>query len=138
MLKRSIIWLDAGGRTRQTLPATLTGATLIQGDLQAISNAAIVEWFEGTDNFISLAPTSALFPDVKDIARLTFTTGPGNLVDLAVPAPISGIFKPDLVTVDPTAIAVLIGDCIGNLSTSGGIAVTAFVGGSRGLRASGN
>jgi len=136
--KRSVIWLDAGGRTRQTIPATLTGAGLLVGDMAAFSTAAVVEYFEGVDTFTPSTPVGGTFPDVQDIARLTFKTGAGDLVQLALPAPNVGIFLPDGVTVDPSVITLIISDAIGNLCTPAGVAVTAFVGGTRGLRVSGN
>jgi len=107
------------------------------GDMAAFSNAVPVEYFEGNDVFLPGSPTSAIFADVRDLARLTFTTPAGDLVVLALPAPNSGIFLPDTVTVDASAIALIISDCIGNLCTPSGVAVTAYVAGARNQRASG-
>lgn len=129
--KRYIVWQDAGGRTKATIPCTHASANNIMSALFALSNAAPVEWFEGTDHLTGLTPAGGMYPDVTDMARLTYTDGTGSLANLSLPAPSSSIFLADGSTVDPTAIAVLTSVVIGNLCTAGGGLVTAFLSGQR-------
>lgn len=137
-VRRSIIWQDAGGRTTQTIPQVLVDASAIMAALEAHSNASVVSWWQGADTSIAPAPVSAVFPDVRDRARLTFTDGAGNLANLALVAPKLAIFKPDAITVDPSAIADILAACIGSFTTASGVAVTAYVAGLRGQRGSEN
>jgi len=102
--------------------------------IQGVSNSDVQEWWEGTDHVLSPLPVFATYPDVSDAARLTYTDAGGSLANLTVPAPQSGIFLADGVTVDPTAIAVLTAACVGNLCSGAGGLVTAFVSGVRVLR----
>lgn len=136
--KRSIIWIDVGARTRQTLPLTAAGAGAIMSALKNHSNADVAEWFEGADNFPSTSPINAIYPSVNDIVRLTFATATADRIDLALPAPKASIFLADGVTVDASAIADIISASIGALSNPGGELATSFVSGLRGLRAAGN
>jgi hypothetical protein len=136
--RRYIVWIDAGGRTRATIPCADPDNATIMAKLQLHSNADVQEWFEGPDNLLTPTPVSAAFPDVIDLARLTFTDAFGSLVNLALPAPQSSIFLADSVTVDPSAIADVITACIGHLCSSGGSLVTAYVAGLRNLRSSGS
>jgi hypothetical protein len=106
--------------------------------LQNHSNAAVQVWFEGPQNVLTPSPVSAEFPDVIDLARLTFTDASGNLAVLALPAPVGAIFAPDSVTVLPSAIADIIAAAVGHLCTAAGSTVTAYVAGTRNLRASGS
>jgi hypothetical protein len=136
--KRQIVWIDAGGRTRVTIPCADPDNATIMAKLQLHSNADVQEWFEGPDHILSPAPVSAAFPDVIDLARLTFTDAFGSLVNLALPAPQSAIFLADSVTVDSSAIADVIAACVGHLCSSGGSLVTAYVAGLRNIRSSGS
>lgn len=135
---RSIAWIDAGGRTRQTIPCAQPDNAAIMAALENHSNAVVLHWFEGPDNILTLTPTSAVFADVSDLARLTFTDASGSLATLALPAPQQSIFKPDSVTVDPSAIADIITAAVGHLCTAAGGLVTAYVAGTRNLRSSGS
>lgn len=133
-LKRSIIWLDAGGRTTLTIPCTSAGASAIMSALQAKSNADVQEWWEGFDNVLFPSPAGALYPDVTDTARLTFTDSSGSLANLSLVAPVASIFMPDGVTVNPAAIAAIISAAVGNLCSGAGGTVVSFVSGIRVLR----
>lgn len=135
---RQIVWIDAGGRTRVTLPSADPDNSAIMAALQGQSNAAVQSWFEGPPTILVPVAVSAAFPDVVDLARLTFTDAFGSLVNLALPAPKASIFMADSVTVDPAAIAAIITASIGHLVSSGGNPVTAFVAGLRNLRAAGS
>jgi hypothetical protein len=134
---RQIVWVDAGGRTRVTLPTGNATLATIMAKLQLHSNADVLSWFEGPPTFLSPAPVAAVYADVVDLARLTFTDGT-DLVNLALPAPQSAIFLADGVTVDPSTIVDLTTAAIGTLLTAAGVPVTTFVGGLRNLRASGS
>lgn len=136
--KRSIVWIDAGGRTRVTIPCANPDNAAIMAALLAHSNGGIQEWWEGPDNILTPSATAAVFPDVADLARLTFTDGGGNLAVLALPAPLSSIFLADSVTVDSTQITSIITAAVGHLCTAAGSVVTAYVAGTRNLRASGS
>lgn len=135
---RYIVWIDAGGRTRATIPCADPNNTTIMSALQNHSNADVLEWFEGPLNVLSPSPVSAVFADVVDLARLTFTDAAGSLSTLALPAPKSGIFLADSVTVDPSAIADIISAAVGHLCSSAGGPVTAYVAGVRNQRSSGS
>jgi hypothetical protein len=134
---RSVIWLDAGSRTTQTILHANPNSSAIMAALEAHSNAGVVEWWEGPAVFPAGSNTPAVFADVSDVARLTFVTSTGNTVTVAVPAPQIAMFKPDTVTVDPSAIADIISACVGSLSTPGGVAVSSYVVGVRNQRGSG-
>lgn len=128
---RSVIWVDAGGRTRQTLLRGNASLATVQADLLALSNAALQREFEGpvTVNG-SPTPANSAYPNVADYAVLVYTDGT-DLVYITLPAPQSAIFLADGETVDPTAIAVLTGHVIGTVTTASGSAVTSYVGGFR-------
>lgn len=129
--KRYIVWQDAGGRTTATIPCASASLNNIMSALLALSSAAPIEWFEGLDHLTGIAPPGGTYPDVSDLARLTYSDTAGNLANLSLPAPSSTIFLADQRTVDPTAIAVLNSVVIGHLCTSVGSTVTSFVSGLR-------
>lgn len=136
--KRYIVWIDAGGRTVATIPCSDPNNSALMAALQNHSQADVLDWFEGADNVLSPAPAGGAFPDVRDLARLTFTDAGGSLVNVALPAPTSSIFLADSVTVNPSAIADIIAAATGHLCSSGGGLVTAFVAGLRNQRSSGS
>jgi hypothetical protein len=134
--KRYIVWIDSGGRTVATIPCSDPNNAALMAALENHSNAGVLSWFEGADNPLSPTTSPAIFPDVVDTARLTFTDAFGSLVNVALPAPQSGIFKADSVTVDPAMIADIIAAAVGHLCSSGGSLVTAYVAGLRNQRSS--
>lgn len=126
------IWIDAFGRTRATYVNTGLGSADIQADLKALSLADQIYFWEGDfDVNPSPAPTTGTYQSVADYAVLIFATAGGDLIYLTLVAPSSSVFLADQETVDPTAIAVLIGDCIGNLQNRNGDAAASYVGGFR-------
>lgn len=135
--QRYIVWVDAGGRTRVTIPCSNPDNAAIMAAMEAKSEAGVLNWFEGPRNFLSPTPAGGVFADVVDLARLTFTDAGGNLTTLALPAPTLSIFEADSVTVDPTQIAAIIAAAVGSLCTASGGLVTAYVGGTRNQRSSG-
>jgi len=130
--EQTTVWVDVNGRTRATYVCTGLGSADIQADLKALSCADIQRSWEGdvVEN-ASPTPTTGAYQNVADYAVLVFTTAGGDLVYLTLLAPLDTIFMADQETVDPTAIAVLIADCIGNLQTTSGDDVTGYVGGFR-------
>lgn len=131
------MWIDVGGRTRVTVPSANPNSGAIMSALAAKSNAGVLSWFEGPPTSLSPTPVLADFPDVVDLARLTFTDGT-SLVNLALPAPVRSIFLGDSVTVDSAQIAAIIAACVGTLVSTAGNPVTAFVAGVRNQRSSGS
>jgi len=129
--KRSIVWIDAGGRTRQTIPAGNATLSSIMAQIQAVSNADVLTWFEGSDNSLSPSPVSATYPDVADAAILVYADGGGLEARLTVPAPLLSIFLADGSTVDPATIVALNAAVIGTLVTASGSAVTTYLSGVR-------
>lgn len=136
--QRYIVWIDAGGRTRATIPCADPNNTAIMAALENHSNAGVLNWFEGARNDLTPTATPAIFADVVDLARLTFTDGSGNLATIALPAPVQAIFMADSVTVDPSTIADIISACVGHLCTAAGSMVTSYVAGVRNQRSSGS
>jgi len=130
--RQSVAWVDNGGRTRQTIfVAGSTGST-IRAALLNHSNADVLDWFEGVDNFnTSPSPITAAFASVRDAARLVFADGSGNQVGLTLPAPAEDIFLADLVTVDQTMIADIITAAQTYLINSAGNLVTTYLSGVR-------
>lgn len=134
---RSIVWVDAGGRTRQTIlrgiDSLIGGATLasVQADVLAISNAGVQEYWQGTDTFPAGTGTAAVYPNVSDWAQLLFTAVDGSIVYVTIPAPASSIFLADGETVDSSMITTLIADAIACLVTNTGAHPTAYAGGVR-------
>src|SRR5215469_9313708 len=130
--RQAIAWIDAGGRTRQTIfLASTTGSTL-RAALLNHSNADVQDWFEGPDNFnLTPTPTNAAYPNVSDAARLIFADGSGNQASITLPAPQAAIFLADLTTVDPSAIADIITAATTYLVNSAGNIVTTYLAGVR-------
>lgn len=130
--RQAVVWVDIGGRTRQTVFVVNAVGSTVRGQISAISNADVLDWFEGNDNFnVAPAPIGAAFASVRDYARLYFADGLGNQVSLTVPAPAAGIFMADQVTVDPAVIVPLINACKLYLLNSAGNLVTTYLGGVR-------
>lgn len=129
--RRSLGWIDAGGRTRQTIPAADPDNSAIMTALMNHSNAVVQTWFEGPVNNTLLTPVSAPFPDVIDTARLIFQGPSGEQAALILPAPKANIFLVDGVTVDPSTIVDIITASVGHLVVASGSPVTAYVAGVR-------
>lgn len=136
-LRRAIVWIDVGGRTRLTIPEADATIPDIMAALENHSTAAVYEYFQGPNITVFGTPTGGFFADVRDLARLTFQTPTGKQVNLAVPAPQVAMFLADQTTVDPSAIADIISACVGHLTTATGETVTSYVAGVRAQRGSG-
>jgi len=132
LTRRSIVWVDANGFTRQTLPVGNASLAGIQAALQGQSNADVANVFEGalTVN-VTPTPVAAPLQSVLDSAQLVFSTTTSSLVTLTLPSPVASIFFADGETVDPAQIAAVIAAAVGTLQTVGGSTATAFVSGTR-------
>jgi hypothetical protein len=135
--RRSIIWVDSQGRTRQTLltgnaPGGGLSLANVEAQLLLLSNADWQTDFEGALGVNGApAPVAAQYPTVSDYAALVYTDAVGSLTYLTLPAPQAGIFLADGETVNPAALAALNAAVIGEILTSGGGAVTAYISGVR-------
>jgi len=127
----TVVWIDAGGRTAAHLLTTSAGAAAVLTQVAAVSNAVPQQQWEGPLTVPGGAAVAASFPDVSDVAWLTFTKASGELVKVAIPAPLASIFLADGETVDPTQVAALITAVIANVVDASGNAVTAYVSGLR-------
>lgn len=127
---RSIIWLDVNGATTQTIVNSDPDASSIQAALLSNSNADVLNWWESAPNPNGApAPSASVFQTVQDKARLLFLDSGGSLVTFNLPAPQSGIFLADGVTVDATAIAVLIAAVIADGRSGAGNPIISYVAG---------
>ena len=124
-----MVWVDAQGEQVLHLIVTASGVSSIRTQLQAISNAVVIEDSEGTIVTFSATPTVAVYPTVRQTAMLQYRDATGSIGRLLVPAPVSSIFLSDGVTVDPAAITALNAAVIGSLLAGSSNPVTAFVGG---------
>lgn len=130
--RRYQVWVDAQGRTTLTLANTTGSLATLFAAIKAQSNADVLNDTESSLNVNGApAPTNAVYPSVRDSAKLVFVTALGNTVTLTVPAPVSSLFLADGQTVDPTAAATIITDALAALTDEAGNAVTAYQGGFR-------
>ena len=127
---RTIIWIDSAGFTTQTLIRSNPDAGTIQAKMLLHSNGDVLNWWEGPPN-INATPTTtnAVYVTVADQARLLFLDSANSIVTLNLPAPQSGVFLADGVTVDPSAIADLITAFIADGQSAAGNAIVSFVAG---------
>jgi len=129
---RSSIWVDAFGRSRQTIVRGNASLASVEAALLAVSNADTQRCWEGpTQVNPAPSPVAADYQNVADYAVLVYQDASGDLVYITVPAPQSTIFMADGETVDPPAIAGVSAAVIGTVFTAGGSLVTAYVGGFR-------
>jgi len=127
----SLVWLDASGRTRQTIVKTLAGAVALEGFLQAASLATLNTTWESVMTINPTAASAGTYQNTGDSARLAFQTAAGNIVRLTLPAPTIAIFLADRITVDPanTLVIAIVAAAIGSLTDGSGNAVVSFLGG---------
>jgi hypothetical protein len=135
-VRSTYVWTDAGGRTATMLLTTSGSGATTAAAIAAKSNAAIIQAWGGTLYVApSPAPTAGTYRDVADVATLFFRTAAGDVVKVAILAPLASIFLADGETVDSTQIAAIISAVLTNVVTSGGAAVTQYVGGLRNNKA---
>jgi hypothetical protein len=129
---RSSVWVDSGGRTRQTILRGNATLAPVEAALITVSNADTQRCWEGpTQVNATPATTNATYPTVADYAVLIYQDAGGDLVYITLVAPQSSIFMADQETVNPAAIAAVSTAVIGLVTTGGGGVVTAYVGGFR-------
>jgi len=126
----SVVWIGAGTGATITRIQTATGADTILTDMLAVSQADFNDKWEG-DLIInsSPAPPGGQYPGLQQQCLLQFLCADNTTAILRLIAPSISIFLADGVTVDSTAIATLIADCVGNLESATGSLATAFLGG---------
>lgn len=129
--KASVVWADAGGRTRTTQIVTSAGSAAVLAALKAQSNADWMQQWEGDLVAQVPAPVAAQFQDASDAAVLYFQTAAGAIAKVTLPAPVASIFMADGESVDPSAIAAIIAAVIADCVTADGTAVASYVGGLR-------
>lgn len=134
MWTRSSVWLDANGA--RTIFRINTGAGLgtTAADLEALSNAGVLEYWESNVTALTPAPVAAAFQSGADRAALVFQCADGTQVTVIIPAPKAAIFMADTETVDPTNadVATFVTSAISAPITNAvGSAVTALVAGQR-------
>jgi hypothetical protein len=135
--RRSVVWNDAQGRTRQTIlrgqESVIIVPTLatVASDLQSLSNGAIQTAWEGDEQASVGTAVNAQYPVVSDYAVLVYADANGNKIYITLPAPQASVFLADGETVDPAAIATLSGDVIGLIVTNANMPVVTFIGGFR-------
>jgi len=127
----SVVWIDANGRTRQTIIRTLAGAAAIVGAAEAASNAVQQDLWESFAAGGIGVPVAATYQAVADAADMLYQTASGSVLRLTVPAAQLGIFKADKVTVDPTnpLVTALNAAVIGSLSDGAGNPAAVYLGG---------
>jgi len=134
MQNLSVVFVDAGGRSTIVLLHLVDGADPADG-VDAIhegSNADWSTWWASTVTTQTPAPLNLVFPDVRDKAVLTFAdSGSGDMVTATIPAPTDALFLADGETVDPADPTGVIADLLAIMSTTGGVAVDTFIGGTR-------
>jgi biotin carboxyl carrier protein len=130
--RQSTVWVDAQGKTTARLTTTSAGAVAVVAAIAALSNAAVQETWEGPLTAVAApTPTAADKISVRDSAELVYSTAAGSLVKVSIPAPQAAIFMADGETVNPAAVAALTALVLANVVTPAGVAVTAYVAGTR-------
>ena len=109
---------------------TNSGLGGIVAALNGVSNAFIREESSGARTSHTGTGTVATYPTVRSTANLQYRDSTtGAMARVYVPAPVSGIFLPDGVTVNPSAISTLNTAVIGAVLAGSGNVVDTFVGG---------
>lgn len=135
MQTRSVVWVDTQGGKAITRINTTAGAASLLGAMLACSHADDLEYWEGA-NVPNGAPTPTVgnYAPATLRANLTFVTGTGSQVTLAIPAPDLSIFLADGQTVDITnaSIVALVAVAVTALTDGSGNLATALVSGTLG------
>ena len=132
-------WQDvAGGFHRSQTWNNNSGFALgaLEGVLSGISNAGLQFVTSAVPDVAISSPTADVtWQLTQDLAVILFDTASGGVVQLIVPAPHEGIFKPDTLVVDPgnAAIIALTAAAVASMTSVGGDAVTGF---NQGVRSS--
>jgi hypothetical protein len=131
-MRRTTVWVDAQGKTTAHLLTTAAGAGAVESEIDAVSNAGVLETWEGVFT-VNATPGAIVAPydSVRDRAVLVFQTASGATARIVVPAPDGAIFMADGETVDPATITALIAAVLADAVTTDGTALTAYVAGFR-------
>ena len=129
--RRSIIWVDASGNTRQTLPTADPDNSAIMAALLNHSNADVINYIESPITRFTPSPAAATYQSVNDYARLLFSASTGEEATVIIPAPKANIFLADSVTVDSSVITDVISACTGHLVVASGATVSTYLAGIR-------
>lgn len=131
-LKRSSVYVDAQGRTRQCIVLGNASLAGVEAALLGASNADIQQSWEATP-VVNAAPAPINLPyaSVADYVPLVFQDAVGGLVYITLVAPQSSIFQADGETVNPPAIAGIVTAVVGTVLTGNGMPAATFVGGTR-------
>lgn len=125
-----IIYIDAQSEETMHMQVLDTGFGSLITELQAKSNALIRQTSIGPNTFLSGTPTVGTYPTVRQTANLQFRDSTtGSVARVYIPAPVSSIFLPDGVTVDPSQITALISAVTAQVLAGSGNVVDTFVGG---------
>lgn len=103
---RSVVWLDANGYKTITKIQSQSGASSVVGDLQALSNAGVQNYWESEVTVANLTPSTGLFQSGADRAAMVFLCSDTTNYTIIVPAPKSSIFDSDGESVDLTNVDV--------------------------------
>jgi len=127
--RTAMIWTDAQGENALHVITTAVSGAAIPPDLANLSNAFISSQWAGTNVIPATSGSTDTYPTVRVTAQLIYRNATGSIAKLWIPAPMAGMFLADGVTVDPTAVAGLNMDVLGNLLAGDGTPVTQYVGG---------
>lgn len=136
---RSVVWTDANGYGVITKIVSQSGASSVVGDLQALSNAGVLQYWESSVTNVGDAPLAARFQSGADRAALVFLCADTTNYVVIVPAPKATIFDADQETVDltnPDVVAFAFAAVTAPLCNSTGSPVTVLLAGTRLPRAS--
>lgn len=132
--QRSIVWVDANGKTTQTLPRGSASLLTLQGTLKSNSNADVQQSFEGPVTVNGApAPVAAVYETVADKAKFLYQTASGTIVTLFLPAPLANLFLADGRTINPSSPGVIAinAAALAVLVDPAGSPITTFIGGVR-------
>ena len=125
-----LIWTDAQGEETVHMVVTNAGLGGLVAALNGVSNAFIREESSGTRTSHAGSGVVATYPTVRSTANLQYRDSTtGSMDRIYVPAPVSGIFLGDGVTVNPAAIATLNAAVIGSVLAGSLNPVDQFIGG---------
>lgn len=127
----SNVWIDASGKTRQTILNTATGQSAILAEIESLTNAGLVQSWEATPDNPNEIGVNDTFSSVRDYVKVLFSCADGSEASVTVPAPIAGLFLADGQTLDASAVSGLATACIGQLRSASGSLAESLLGGMR-------
>lgn len=103
MYRRSISWVDVGGRERMTILTSVTGAPDAYTDLSGLSNAAVSTWHEGEwlPTYAGTVPV-AEYASVHTVQVLSVEDATNHRSHVLIPAPASSLLLADRINSDGT------------------------------------